>query len=185
MSERANAPLPNHPVGVLSNQLIRRCIDADWIRIDPFRSDLLGPTAYRLRPHKVRYHRRDEDTLLDAGSTLLSAHAYSLQPKENIVVSIEERITLHDGIIATFYPASLCVEQGLILTAGRLEPHYKHAIVFGLFNASDEEVTIAPDIQIARASFSWLGADNIPQSHGDVPGDYIKNVDRLRNQESR
>ena len=180
MAKKSSAPLPEAPIPVLSNNLIRRCLDAGWIAIQPFDEKYLAPSAYRLRSYKVRYHRRDEDSLLDSGSILLSARAYALQPKENVVVSIEEQITLREGLVADFYAASGCIEQGLVLTAGRLEPHYEHAIVLGLFNASDEEIILSPDLQIARVTFGWLGAQNLPSYQGGGPGDYIKGVGKLR-----
>lgn len=176
--------LPHQPIPILSNSQIRRFIDYGAIRITPFHSDQLAPTAYRLRPHSVRFQRRDEEGRIEVGTFPLSVRPYLLQPKEHVVVSIEEEIEIERGLVGTFYPASGCVEAGLVLTAGRLDANYKYAIVFGVLNASDKEAILELNFQLARISFTWLGEDNQPEYSGDSPASYILHLDEKRKKES-
>ena len=106
-----------------------------------------------------------------------------LQPREHVVVAIRERITLTEGFVADFFPASACIEKGLVLVAGRLDANYEHAIVFGVFNASAVEVQLDPTKQLARITFGWLGNDNRPNYSGFKPGAYIDRIADLRKTE--
>jgi len=47
--------LPDMPIPVLSNRWILKLLEMGTINIEPFDSDLLGPTAYRLTPHRMRF----------------------------------------------------------------------------------------------------------------------------------
>jgi len=176
--------LPRGPIPILSNSQIRRFMDHGAIRITPFHPDQLAPTAYRLRPHSVRFQRKREENEIEVGTFPLSIRPYLLQPKEHVVVSIEEEIVIGKGLVGTFYPASGCVESGLVLTAGRLDADYRHAIVFGVLNASGKEATLDHDFQLARISFTWLGEDNQPEYSGDSPASYILHLDEKRKKES-
>ena len=134
------ADLPHDPIPILSNSQILRFIECGAIRITPFHKDKLKPTVYHLFPHSVRFQRKLEEDKTETGTLSLDEHPYALQPKEHVVVSIKEVIFIEFGLVGTFYPASWCVEEGLVLTAGRLDPHYDKAIVFGVLNAADKEL---------------------------------------------
>lgn len=172
--------LGEQPVPILSNEMIEQCLSESVIRIKPFHSDLLGPTFYGLQPHAVRYHRYDNEGLLEHGRTPLDEDLYRLRPQEYVIVSIEEQITIPQGMVGQFYPASRCIERGLLLTSGRLDAGYERAIVFGVRNASEEDVILSPDRQIARISFCWMGDGHIPHYEDAQPGDYIEDIDRIR-----
>lgn len=174
-----------HPIPVLSNVRILNFMRDGMIRINPFAPEQLGPTCYRLRPGRIRFIRYDEG-LRDDGTIALHEDnvRYRLEPQEHVVVSINEEIEVSPGVVADFYPSSYCIEQRLVLTAGRLDAHYKHAIVFGVFNAGVDSVELTRDFQLARVTFGWLGQQNIPNYDGVPPGSYIHRIEDLRRREN-
>jgi hypothetical protein len=93
-----------------------------------------------------------------------------------------EKIVLAEGLVADFYPSSWCVERRLLLTAGRLDAHNAD-LVFGVFNAGRDDVEFGVNVQLARATFAWLGRDNMPVYSGPPPGAYIPQLDQLRARE--
>lgn len=173
------------PIPVLSNVSICEFKDAGLIEIAPFSEKRLAATAYHLNPYLIRYKKMDLSGELQGGTLSLEDNPYALQSGEHVVVSIREKIILAPGVIGNFFPASACIESGLVLTAGRLDANYKHAIVLGVFNASNDEVLLTPEYQLSRISFSWLGVDNIPDYNlVPEPGLYIDAVDKIRKPEA-
>ena len=53
-------------------------------------------------------------------------------------------------------------------------------LVFGLYNASDNEVAISSDLQVARVSFAWLGQYLPSYDEQQLPGSYVPNLQALR-----
>jgi deoxycytidine triphosphate deaminase len=171
---------PRQALAMLSNRCIREFMRDGLIRITPFRDELLAPSSYRLRCHRIRFHRVQPGGTLEHGSYSLEDGPYNLSPNEHVVISVEEQIVLSQGLVGTFYPASRCVEAGLILTAGRLDAEYDMAIVFGVFNASGEDVELTSQFEIARVGFTWLGSENMPDYSAAEPGAYIPHIETLR-----
>ena len=169
-------------IPVLSNRLILYLIATDRITINPFNIDRLAPTAYQLCPHRVRYRIDDENgnPLEDTIIELVEDEWRDLRPGEYAVVSPIERITLAPGIVADFYPSSLCIEKELILTAGRLDENYQEDLVFGVFNAGRYNVRLTSEFQLTRVTFGWLGVKNIPLYSDEPPGTYIPDLALLR-----
>src|ERR1700687_2385715 len=113
--------LPDMPISVLSNGLILRLLESGKITIDPFDVVHLAPTAYRLAPHRVRFHIQDEEGLLSLPEvvSLDTIGGRDLRPGEYAVVSPRERISLEPGLIADFFPSSWCIENNLLITVAR------------------------------------------------------------------
>lgn len=172
-------------IPVLSNHLILRLLEADCITIDPFDANKLAPTAYHICPHRLRFHTEDEDGIIlaDRAIRLHEGEGRDLRPGEYAVVSPRERITLTDGFVADFFPASWCVENKLVLTAGRLDAGYDGDLVFGVFNAGRLDVRLTRGFQLARVTFGWLGPGNTPVYTGRPPGAYIPELTKLRKRE--
>jgi deoxycytidine triphosphate deaminase len=90
------------------------------IQIDPFRKSKLKLAHYpltifaiRLRDADGKWRRRREfDDDQDP---------FILKPHQYVVIEPDEKIIVEEGIIAKFVPSSNIIEQGLTLTAGRLE----------------------------------------------------------------
>jgi deoxycytidine triphosphate deaminase len=176
-----------NPIPVLSNRLILEMMKMGKIKIGDYDPAMLGPTNYRLRANKVRFHQYHEDgfAVADGIVSLENGKDRVLHPGDSVVVSPKETILLDEGLIAEFYPASFCIENNLIVTAGRLDAKYHNSLVFGLYNAGSEDFTIKSSTEFLRVSFSWLGQLNMPNYSGFVPGAYIKKIEELRDAEQR
>ena len=177
--------LLEHAIAVISNTLLLRLIEAKRINIDPFDPERLGPTAYRICPDHLRFHIEDEEGLLiaDRVVSLTDDVQRALRPGEYAVVSPRERITIDNGFVANFFPSSWCIENRLLVTAGRLDAGYEADLVFGVFNAGRSDVVLTNTFQLARVSFGWLGRGNIPVYVGNPPGAYIPELAKLRQRE--
>lgn len=188
MTESALADvLPACPIPALSNNLLVRLIEAGQIAISNFDPRKLAPTSYQITPGLVRYHVEDEDGFPLAGGVRNLAHGgqQAVRPGEYVVVSPQEVIELAPGFTVDFFPSSWCVENRLVVTAGRLDHSYKGDLVFGVFNAGRYDVTLTSTFQLLRASFSWLGKENLPAYDEALPpGSYIPNISKLREREA-
>lgn len=172
------------PIPVLSNGTILKLMDADLIRMSDFNPEKLSATAYQLSAHNIRFRNDDEDGVGPQERVYsLKDHAKSIRPGEYAIVSPKEYIELSEGLVADFYPSSWCIDKHLVLTAGRLDAHYKGYLIFGVYNAGRLDVEITSSTQIARATFCWLGRGNIPLYKGIVPGAYNKLYQDLREKE--
>lgn len=176
-----------HPIPVLSNRLILEMMRLEKIKIGDYDPAMLGPTNYRLRANKVRFHQYHEDgfAVADGVVSLENGKDRVIHPGDYVVISPKETILLEEGLIAEFYPASFCIENSLVVTAGRLDAKYHNSLVFGLYNGGSEDFTIKSSTELLRVSFSWLGDYNIPNYSGFVPGAYIKKIEELRDAEQR
>jgi deoxycytidine triphosphate deaminase len=170
------------PVPVLSNTLILELMAIGRISIKPFDPVQLGPTSYRIRPDLIRFHFEgdDERNSYHRSIALQESDARELRSGEHVIVSPSEKIQLAKGFIADFFPSSWCIERKLIVTAGRLDAGYEAELVFGVFNAGRVDVTLTRETQLLRASFGWLGSQNIPEYPDLPPGSYIPDLADLR-----
>jgi deoxycytidine triphosphate deaminase len=157
-------------------------MDAGHISIDPFHAERLGPTSYRICPYRLRFNVEDEEGLrVPAQVSVLSAgKERELRSGEYAIVSPEEKISLSEGFVADFFPSSWCIENKLLITAGRLDTNYSADLVFGIFNAGRSDVILSNSTQLLRVTFGWLGSDNMPVYRGQPPGAYIPELNKLR-----
>ena len=178
--------LLEHPIPVLSNGVLLTLMEAKLISIDPFDAERLGPTAYRICPHRLRFHFEDEEglTVADRVVYLGADTERVLRPGEYAVVSPRERITIEGGFVADFFPSSWCIENRLVVTAGRLDAGYNADLVFGVYNAGRSDVVFTSTFQLARVSFGWMGRKNMPVYTGSPPGAYIPQLAKLREREA-
>ena len=52
-----------------------------------------------------------------------------------------------------------------------------------MFNAGRSGVPLTTEFQLIRATFGWLGRNNIPVYTGALPGAYIPQMEKLRKRE--
>lgn len=173
------------PIPVLSNRMILEFMKSDRIRIGDYDPEMLGPTSYRLRASKIRFHQADEDgiPLVDGTADLEKSGSRTIHPGEYVVFSPKETILITEGLVADFYPASHCIEQNLTVTAGRLDANYHQSLVFGLYNGGSNDFTITKSSQLLRVSFGWMGDFNIPDYGSEPAGAYIPKLEQLREAE--
>ncbi|HUP61109.1 MAG TPA: hypothetical protein VNA69_11880 [Thermoanaerobaculia bacterium] len=138
-----------------NNSHILSLLRQGLIHIDPFRKQNLKLAHYPLTVFAIRLRepdgkwRRRKEFDDDKDPFILKAHQY-------VVVEPAEKVVVEEGIIAKFIPSSNIIEQGLALTAGRLEfPFGKAAerLRFGLKNQLDIPIEVTAYQQVAYVEF--------------------------------
>ncbi len=166
---------------MLTNVQIEEAIKSGSIKITPYNGALLDINNYRLKPRYIKISKFDSDGLL-IEKTMDLKNKYILEPHEYVVVSIEEKIILAERFFGRFFPASICIEKGLIITCGHLNSNYSKEIRFGLFNAKNDECKIDSDLDVARIEFEKID-ENIPIRYGNNYSDnYTEIISRLRSE---
>ncbi|MBI3195871.1 MAG: hypothetical protein HYZ34_15590 [Ignavibacteriae bacterium] len=165
---------------MLTNIQIEEMIERGAININPFDPKKLGSNHYRLTCHSVEIFRFDNSGVLEHITHVLkSDQPFAIAPHEYVIISIKEKIILQSGIFGEFYPASRCIEKGLILNYGRLNSFYNDSIHFGLFNARNLEFVLRPEEEIARVSFTYVG-ENTPIRYDKREDLYHTEIDNYR-----
>jgi len=144
---------------MLSNIQIEEQVRCGRIKITPFDPGRLGANHYRLSLHSIQFVKLDEEGLLQQGKVIPNDAPYALNAHEYVVVSVREKIVLDHGLFGEFYPASMCIEEGIQLNCGRLGSFYEDRIHFGIFNMRDFDVFLREGQEIARVSFVDLGSE--------------------------
>ena len=78
-----------NPIPVVSNLILVELLSHDLIKIDDFDPKCLAPTAYQLKPYRVRVYQEDEEGLGPDSRvfTLAQGTPYRLMPGEHISVT--------------------------------------------------------------------------------------------------
>lgn len=90
----------------------------------------------------------DEIDLQNAG--------YILSPKEYILVSLKEHISLPENITAHIRPRTRFTRLGLLVSDQHCNSTYSGNLKIGIFNATDYAITIYPEMKIAQIVFEEL-----------------------------
>ena len=80
----------------------------------------------------------------------------TIKPNESILVTVQEKITLPDNLVAHIRPRSRFTRMGLQVSAQHCNPTYSGKLQLGLFNASPNEIKIVPGMKIAQIVFEEL-----------------------------
>lgn len=143
-------------------QIIDLC-NSGVIQICPFKKDKLQTIHYPLKIKQIREY--DSENELCKTTELRKGSTYTLKANGYVVVEINERIVLQEGLVGEFIHSSNLIEKGLFLICGKLDPCYganDEAIIFGLKNLKDHPVIIESDLKLAYIKFYDLRAlDNI------------------------
>ncbi len=86
----------------------------------------------------------------------ISSMEYVLQPKEYILVSIDERINLPDNICAHIRPRTRYTRLGLIISDQHCNSSYCGNLKVGLLNATNYAIKIQKGVRIAQMIFEEL-----------------------------
>jgi dCTP deaminase len=156
------------PQSVLSDGTIRRLIEDDRIRIDPYDPALIQPASIDLRlgdSFRVFHnHRAPAIDLRDPPSGLteevvISAdEPYIIHPGEFCLGRTLEWIELPDDIVARIEGKSSIGRLGLIVhaTAGFCDPGWKGTLTLELNNLTRIPIKLYPGLLIAQLSFMAL-----------------------------
>jgi len=143
-----------------NNSIILHLMKRHLIDIKPFDKDLLKTAHYPLRAYGV-YVRQEDGAWRQAHSFDESRRPFVFRANQYVMIEVNEQIVIKQGIVAKFVAASNLVEQGLGLTAGRLEyPFGKQGetLRFGLKNQNDGPAELAADDYVAYVEFYDLRA---------------------------
>jgi hypothetical protein len=153
------------------------------IKITPFDKERLKHPWYALYPYRIWSDLQHKLDKTHTGVIELDHESYELGPKEYAEVIIEERIILSEGIVGLFIPASFSIEQGILITAGKLDSNYSAAIKFGVFNAKWHPVGIYRSIPIVYIAF--FQTNDFEESHPASYDPYDKMILKIRGTDDR
>lgn len=85
---------------------------------------------------------------------------YVVSPKQYVLVSLLETITIPENITAHLRPRTTCTRLGLIVAAQHCNSTYSGQLRIGVFNATDYPIRIRKGISIAQIVFEEL--DTVP-----------------------
>lgn len=120
--------------------------------------DLSIGTSIAVMKKEVRcIDLREQDEIDDIYEEInLSSFGYILSPKEYILVSLDEKVTLSDCITAHIRPRTRFTRLGLIVSDQHCNSTYSGNLKIGLFNATDYAIKIVPGLRIAQIVFEEL-----------------------------
>lgn len=86
----------------------------------------------------------------------LPMSGYVISPKEYVLVSLKENISLPDNITAHIRPRTRFTRMGLIVSDQHCNSTYEGNLKIGLFNATDYAIKIFPGVRVAQIVFEEL-----------------------------
>jgi deoxycytidine triphosphate deaminase len=166
---------------MLTNVQIEEALQKGSINIEPFNPDRLGLNCYVLTPQKVVISKFDGEGVLIEKTLQLSEKNYALAPREQITIGVAEGVVLSDRFFADLIPCSVCIEAGLHITCGQIEPNYTKEVRFGLCNMRDYEYVLKPGAEIVKVRFYKIADDAFVRPvRSKQRVDYEAIIERLR-----
>ncbi len=143
---------------LLTNRMIEQHIKNDGkIKIIPFEKDRLQVCQYKLSAGRVLYRYADtDDSVVNQGKHDLDDGEYEFRPHEYVRIEVKENVMLGASIVGRFIPASALIDNGFVLTAGKIDPKYGEGgekIYFGLLNALNMHNRISKATDLAYVEF--------------------------------
>lgn len=86
----------------------------------------------------------------------LPEKGYVISPKEYVLVSLQETISLPDNLTAHIRPRTRFTRLGLIVSDQHCNSTYEGNLKIGLFNATDYAIKIFPGVRVAQIVFEEL-----------------------------
>ena len=162
---------------LLNNSQIRELMKLGLISIAPFDEKRLKDAWYCLHPRRVWIDHETRYAEPDYGLADVNVKAYKLEPGEYVEVEVEEKISLGEGIVGEFIPASGAIEAGILLTMGKLDSGYTERIKFGVFNAKKRETFVFCKSPIGYVQFFDVRGEGIAPS---AVSEYDKMIREVR-----
>jgi len=140
---------------LISNQNLTELVDKNVIEFKPFYDSSIVQIAQY--PLKARtFLKKFDEKSFTLVHDFTKKDNFIIKPNQYIIVEIFEQIILPSGIVGRFIPASNLIEQGIGLTAGKLEYPFgqkNEKIRFGLKNFTDNELIFNKSDRIAYIEF--------------------------------
>jgi dCTP deaminase len=170
---------------VLSDQAIRRQIEAGRIGIDPYDPALMQPSSLDVRVDRLfRVFRNSRYPYIDVKADqnelteLVEVDGdgpFILHPGEFVLGSTLERVTLPDDLVARLEGKSSLGRLGLLIhsTAGFIDPGFDGHVTLELSNVANLPITIYPEMKIGQLSFVQMSeAAETPYGAGVLGSKY-------------
>ena len=153
---------------VLSDQAIRRLIEAGRIGIDPYDAGLMQPSSLDVRVDRLfRVFRNSRYPFIDVKAEqeeltelveVDGAEPFILHPGEFVLGSTLERVALPDDLVARLEGKSSLGRLGLLIhsTAGFIDPGFDGHVTLELSNVANLPITIYHGMKIGQISFMQL-----------------------------
>ena len=170
---------------MLTNLEIEEFQKKGIIKINPFDPEKLEANHYRLSVESIKVIETDDIGVVEIYDKNLDEQYHPLESKQYVIVRIKETSQLGRGMFGEFYPASLNIENGLILNCGRLNSYYDKAIHFGLFNAGPYEFALKKGYEVARIQFNYIADRPIDYNRPNYNSEYISKINEIRDLEER
>jgi deoxycytidine triphosphate deaminase len=133
------------PGALLTNVQIFECLERREIEIRPFEEERCQVAHYPIDPETI-WARAAYDWA-PKHSFRRRQEPFLFAPNEYVLVEIRQHISLGEGFVGTFVPASNLIEKGLSLTAGKISFPFganNERVRFGLRNNLPEPVEYGP-----------------------------------------
>lgn len=149
----------------MTGEAIDRAQTEGRLYLTPWDEDRIGPAEYTLSPGKI-LPSREELPIHD----FQKKGSYFISPRESALVTTNEEIAIEGKITGQFIPSSSIIENGLSLTAGKLDPYYgreenPHEIIFGILNPTESKVEIEPDLDLVHLRLFDLSGVRTSKEH--------------------
>lgn len=150
---------------ILCDNSIRKLVKEQSI-IEPFNEENLQSESYdvtigeKITVMKKEIHCIDLlnqssiDTIYDEIN--LDKSGYVISPKEYLLISLKEKITVPEGITAHIRNKTRFVRLGLLIADQHCNSTYSGHLRLGVFNATDYPIKIYPGLSIAQIIFETL-----------------------------
>jgi deoxycytidine triphosphate deaminase len=175
----------NKNTSVLNNQQILKLIEEKRVTITPFNDQKLKSNWYALHPNlaildlEVEIREPFNDYVhFDKQKN----GCFTIEANDYIVIEVEEKIILDDGVVGMFIPASICIESGLLITTGKLDSNYSGRIKFGIYNVKPRPVNIFKEYPIAYLALFDTSGSMTKKTSTDSKYDLL--IREIRNAES-
>ena len=165
---------------ILSDKDIRSYIKSGINLIENFNEDALQSESYDLSigstfsKYSSDFKIVDLDNQVSIDNAYISSpippSGYILGPKEYILVSIQEKITLPQNITAHVRPRTKFTRIGLIISSQHCNSSYSGNLNLGLFNVNPFAIVIHSGMKIAQIVFEEL--KSVPSKEKQYSGGY-------------
>jgi dCTP deaminase len=140
-------------VSVLSDRDIQRAITLGHLVVKP------DPDLTQLQPATIDLRLGAVATMVGGGLTPNAFGEYSIGPKQFLLGSTMETVSLGPSILGTVHGKSTRARQGLLVeAAGLVDPGFSGQLTLELFNMSNGTIFLKPGITICQISFQWLSS---------------------------
>lgn len=142
---------------LVTNKQLNDLMKYKIVEIKPFKSENMSLAHYTLHVNKI-YRKLPNGSIQLVHDFNKTQKAYELAPNEYVVIEIEEQIRFfEENIVGHFVPASNLIEDGIGLTAGKIDKKYGsesgkniERIRFGVKNLTEYSFQLPFNYRIAH-----------------------------------